>query len=69
MTEKMEADIIEVDGRYYYLYVIGTHFWTTYLLKKNLKRDARSDIFSLSADEVFRGKIIKRGVPRGEIMK
>jgi len=67
MNDKMEADIIEVDGRFYYLYDSGTHFWTTILLKKNLKRDARSDIYSLNANDVARGSIIKRGVLLGDI--
>lgn len=64
---KLEGDIIEIDGKHYYLYVSGTHYWSTLLLRKNLKRDGRSDICSLSSEDVERGKIVKRGVLRSEL--
>ncbi|KGP77357.1 MULTISPECIES: hypothetical protein [Paenibacillus] len=63
----IEGDIILVDGKNYFLYVESHYYWSTYLLKKNLKRDMRSDIVALSAEDVARGVILNRGVTLDKI--
>lgn len=66
--DKIAADIIKVDGRFYYLIVPGSEYWRVTLLKKNLKRDSRSlGTSSLSAEKVARGTIVKRGVSQSEL--
>lgn len=62
------ADIIEMEGRIFYVVSDGSYYYGLLPLKSNKKRDRRSKTqVAFSADRVLKAKIVERGVMRGQI--
>lgn len=62
------ADIIEMEGRIFYVVSDGSHYYGLLPLKSNKKRDRRSKTqVAFPAERVLKAKIVERGVMRGQI--